>query len=721
MTSATLKALALSAAAPRFRRQGGAWQLCLESIADLRHALELDDALWVANSAPVATLAVDPVFLSWLDQDGDGRIREDAVREAIRWFLDHLQAEPLGRPGDTTLAFEAIRPEGPESAHLHAAARKVARRFGNAGAQTVSLDQVRQIMRQVEQGGLDRPGLVRPEAAASDGVRQLIEDVLGTLASSGANPPPSAITIEQLEQFLVDTRDFLGWLDESQLPDSQTRTPLMPLGAATMPAFDLFAKLTPRLDPYFTLCDAVRFNLARANKSAPATESGSPPDWNDPNAVREQMERAPVAWPTPDGKLNFETAINPLCRETLEAFRREVLEPLLGGPVFQLDAAQWQQVKRTFAPHVEWRSRQPATPASRIPAERLRRYLGQPELADRVRALIADSHGTAFDLENLRRLEKLLLFQAYLLRLTNSFVNFSDLYHPEHRALFEMGTLVMDGRRFTFSVKVVDRALHARFSNASNMFVLYAEIIGDRGTILYEVAVPVTGGVKGTLQADKWGTFIDCNGRMLNAHIVQTVENPVSLREAIAAPFKRLGGALMARFGEKTAEQEKKLETLTTQTIVGAVPPASQAGQRTGTPILANPGGILAGGGIAIAALGSSLAFITSTLSRLDWTTILASLLGAAAAVIVPVALVAMVKLAGRDLSCMLEGSGWGINARMALTRTLAGTFTRRPTPLFVALKAHTRRRLWWLLLVVALALGAGALILWNEWVPGSR
>jgi hypothetical protein len=53
----------------------------------------------------------------------------------------------------------------------------------------------------------------------------------------------------------------------------------------------------------------------------------------------------------------------------------------------------------------------------------------------------------------------------------------------------------------------------------------------------------------------------------------------------------------------------------------------------------------------------------------------------------------------------------------MALTRTLAGTFTRRPRPLFFAPKPRVRRRLWILLMVLlALALAAGGLVFWWSW-----
>ena len=87
--------------------------------------------------------------------------------------------------------------------------------------------------------------------------------------------------------------------------------------------------------------------------------------------------------------------------------------------------------------------------------------------------------------------------QAYLLSFANNFVSFPDLYNPKRRALFEMGTLIMDGRHFNLSIRVHDRSQHANIARASNMLVLYAEVGSKAKGKLYEVAVPVTSGSKG--------------------------------------------------------------------------------------------------------------------------------------------------------------------------------------------------------------------------------
>jgi len=142
-------------------------------------------------------------------------------------------------------------------------------------------------------------------------------------------------------------------------------------------------------------------------------------------------------------------------------------------------------------------------------------------------------------LDNIRELERLILYQAYILPLVNSFVSFPNLYDPENRALFEMGTLVMDGRHFTLAVKVLDRDHHVQSSIASNIFVMYLEVYGINGEKRYEVAVPITSGNRGNIRLNKWGIFNDVNGEEWHARVVQIIENPISITEAMVLPLKK--------------------------------------------------------------------------------------------------------------------------------------------------------------------------------------
>src|SRR5688500_17867621 len=86
----------------RFVRHGRAWHLEIDDAESLRSVLELDDALWIATSAPLGTLHADAGLLAGIDLDGDGRITVRDVKAAIRWCFDQL--------GDVSRIGDELRP-----------------------------------------------------------------------------------------------------------------------------------------------------------------------------------------------------------------------------------------------------------------------------------------------------------------------------------------------------------------------------------------------------------------------------------------------------------------------------------------------------------------------------------------------------------------------------------------------------------------------------------
>jgi hypothetical protein len=89
--------------------------------------------------------------------------------------------------------------------------------------------------------------------------------------------------------------------------------------------------------------------------------------------------------------------------------------------------------------------------------------------------------------------------------------------------------------------------------------------------------------------------------------------------------------------------------------------------------------GLVVGGSLALAALGSALAYVVSAVTSIAPLNLVAGLLGIVAVVAGLSALAGWFKLRRRDMGLLLEASGWAINAEMRLTRRLGVTFTRIP------------------------------------------
>lgn len=111
--------------------------------------------------------------------------------------------------------------------------------------------------------------------------------------------------------------------------------------------------------------------------------------------------------------------------------------------------------------HDEWmRNKAGASSLEKLGSETLNRYQSD-NYREALTETIKKSAKTALTLDNIRLIEKLILYQAYMMILVNNFVSFPYLYDPHKRAVFEMGTLIIDGRHFNFSLKIEDRGKHS--------------------------------------------------------------------------------------------------------------------------------------------------------------------------------------------------------------------------------------------------------------------
>ncbi len=582
----------------RFRRCGRSWHPCVDTGHDLEGLLDLDEALWVATAAPVDTFRTDAEFLAGLDADGDGHIRVDDVRAAIRWLLATLRDPSDIAPGHTQLALGALRED---CATLRASGALVLRWMGADPEGAVTLEAVRALRAQLGDGV--------PSATAAPAMRALC------------------------------------------------------------------AAVADRVDHYFNLCDAVRVDPRLATRTDALRV-----DVDDPAAVAAFLTGAPLASPREDGVLHFGEGLNPRHAPALRRLAREVVGPMTNGRSASLDRAGWRAIQERLA----------ATDAP------------------------TDAGPDAAAVAGLRDLERLLLFQAWMMPFVNGFVTGRDLYRTGVQPLFSWGTLVIDGRWFTLAVRVPDALRHEEFTHDGALCVLYVQV-GDRdGTWDYEVAVPFTSGRLGRLVEGMWGVFVEPDGRERHAQVRRLVLHPISLRDAIVSPFRRLSDALEGALDSASgATGPTALDRL----LPTAKPPAVLLPPAAGAPAAKVSGStgvlaIAAGAGIAIAALSSAVTyvgdrFVAATAAIGAWLTnlplvdvlppraaqavawgaypfavvaVIGSVVGGVAlAYVIPVSVSAWLKLRRRDLGVLLIGSGWAVNTRMFVTRPVARDYTRTP------------------------------------------
>lgn len=692
-----------------FNRYGRTYQLSIRSANDLAHVVDLDEAHWVATGTATSAIHLDPAFEGYLDTDSNGRIMCFEIKDAILWLLNHLSDRSDIDARSTTLRLAALDINHDSGANLLRSAQTILRQLNTDSMDTISLEQVRTMKAATEQTPVSAAGVVIPDATDDPALRQFITDIISTLGGTDHPCGKPGVTREHLTAFVAAAREFLDWHARCSLTQTAEAHASTATGTITAAMFDVFAALKPHIDCFFAQCDVIGFDARAADLTRPSDEALKAVRLNDTRTIETLLKQSPICEPRAKGNLFLDERANPAFLPQLQKLRSTVLNDILHRDTNVLTHEDWVRVKNHFVEHEAWLDEKQGAAVEKLGKQRLRECL-DPSYAAKLNALIEESSATAKELGNIRQVEKLILCQAHILTLVNNFTSFPYLYDPHERAVFEIGTLVIDGRHLTFSVRVEDRKAHRALAQSSNIFVVYAEITPgpDVGTYRgkeetprpYIIAAPVTYGGKGNLCIGKRGIFEDIHGNEADASVVEIIENPISIVEAMISPFQRLGRMLtgkieaMATLAEKGFEN--KAETAVTQL---------QTGGSTGgaAPKALPTSGLLIGGSVAIAALGSALAFITKTLSELKWHQILVGIAVAILAVMIPVCMVTLMKLRKRDLGAILEGSGWAINARMRLTFKQGRMFTRRPA--FPADAKGLQRQSW---LGILLALLAG-------------
>jgi hypothetical protein len=646
-----------------FNKLGDSYHFRIENQHDLAKVLDLDEALWIATTAPSSTLKTDAAFLEHLDSDQDKRIRAEEIKDGIRYLFEQLSDHSSIRENNTSLPLSAVNENSEIGRRIRGSAEKILKRLEQAPT-TITLDQVRTIKQEVLEGGLDQAGVVLPEATDEERIRVFIEDVVATVGGADHPSGSQGVDLKSLQNFMTQCGAYLDWRLEAGAIGTEDVTEILVLGPATGRRYALFQKLRNKLYQYFLLCDIKRLNPDLLERAVNNPEVNAAYNLMNIDDAESYLGSAPLSMLEHDGSLDLKGEINPYFIEDLREFAEHIVKPLLGAETTRLDKEGFTTLQQLFKPYKKWMDRKPATAVENLGDHTLQRYAEDASLKTTIEELIDKSHQTAIILENLYEVERLILYQAHMLPLVNSFVSFPYLYDPERRALFEEGTLVMDGRHFTMAVKVEDRQRHIATCKGSNIFVLYCELFGKDGSKLHEIAVPVTAGNRGTLQLNKWGIFNDLSGNELHAKVVDIVENPISVSEAVIDPFMRLKTTFFSRLEEFSSKAEEQLFK------------EKDKDKKKET----SSGTLLGIGGVAVAALGSSLAFITQTISAMSLKTVFVAILVIAALIVVPTAVSAYARLSRRDLSAILEGAGWGLNSRMKLTTPQANNFTRRPS-----------------------------------------
>jgi hypothetical protein len=652
-----------------YRRYGGSLQVDIPHFDALLEAISIPETQWIATACPVEGLQCDPRFLSFMDTDGNGRIRVAEVRDAVKHTAKLLQFRKGVDARSEVLELDALSPEG---AKIKAAALRILGSLKATDTARISLEQVRASEKVLRDAGINGDGIVAP-TFLPEKVRGLASRIMAAFPEVKNRAGQAGIDLPTLQRFRDARTALLAhmaqkvavhvWSEQSLARAQRTR------------------EVRPLLDAYFLQCRLVAAQ-PEAAASLKLTAGRVEGALGDTAALEKAAAALPIAPVEPTGVLTWTRLYRGPAFETLEAFRKEVAAPATGDAEKLGDAA-WKELSAKADAVLAWQATFEASPVRGLLDELS--SIADADL-EAIEAACKADLALKEELDAITELERLILYQRWLLTFANNFISMPDLYTSKKDALFERGTLILGGRKYMLSVLAQPRAAHATLASQGTTCILYVKVTPKEGGEGYEVAVPVTRGRSTELEVGKRGIFHDVEDKEHDAIVTQVIRHPVSLWEAMTMPFQRIGAFISSKVegfassGDKAFQEqlEKGYASTTTVATTALAAPPPAAGAPAPAPA-SGIAGLVAAGGIAVAAVGSSLAFIVSQAKALTLVDVISAAIIITTVVMLPAGLFGWLKLRRRNLALLLEGSGWALNDRLMLTRDLSALVTRKP------------------------------------------
>jgi hypothetical protein len=708
----------------QFHRVGGLDQVSIETAEDLRAIQRLDQKLWVALSCPVNGLELDQRTLELLDLDHDGRVRAPEVLAALAFCEARLADLGSLLKGEAALPLSAISTATPEGQALRAAARRVLASLGRPDASELTPADVKDLSHVFESGVLDGDGVVPPEQAGDDeATRQALLDVMACAGPVTGRNGKHGVDRARLAAFFAELAAFQAWQEDGRA------TGALVFGDATGAAWEALKVVREKVDDYFARCRLAAMDPRGAALLNRTDDEFKALAARQLSAGSAELAAFPLARAEAGRALPLVEGGNPAWAEALLALRATAVKSAFGAERDTLTEAEWGQLQATLAPCQDWMGRKQGASVEPLGPARVRQLLtGGARGA--IEQLIADDEALQAETNAVADVARMVHGYRDLAVLLRNFVNFADFYDPGKAAIFQAGTLFLDARSCDLCIRVTDPSAHAPLAMGSNMYIAYCEL-KRAGSESMKIAACFTQGDSDFIAVGRHGIFYDRQGRDWDATVVRLVDNPIALRQAFAAPYKKFIKLIEQQTARFAAAREKEADARLASAAALHLPPGAAPAAPPPAVDVGKMVGIIAALGVGVGALATILGGMVSGFIGLQpWWAKLVALGGVVLIISGPSMLVAWLKLRQRTLGPLLDATGWAINGRIRINRPLGTALTdvallppgarRSLEDPFEDVGAKQRRRAVVLLLVLlAVALAAARAMRWWPFQAG--
>jgi hypothetical protein len=455
---------------PKFFRAGGFDQVKLDNGADLVALEQLDQKLWVALSCPIKGLEFDAKTLELIDTDKDGRVRVPEIVAAVKWAAANLKNLDERTAGSESLPLQAINDSTQEGKQLLASAQHILENLGKPDSPSVSIADTTDTTRIFAQTKFNGDGIVPADSADDDWTKAVINDIISCQGGETDRIGAPGVSQTKVDRFFADLQAYSDWWKEAE--DSAPTA--LPLGNATPSAAETLNAVRAKVDNYFTRCRLAEFDVRAVAVRNPSPEDLAALASKDLSASGAEAASFPLAKVEAGKPLPLKEGLSPAWAEALGKLEAEVITPLLGGGRTSVTVEEWATLWAKFGPYREWLAKKAGASVEKLGLSRLREIVAGGA-KERITALIAKDKALEPQAQAIAAVDRLVRYYRDLCRLLNNFVSFTDFYSPERKAVFQAGTLYLDGRSCELCVRVDDAAKHGALASLSKTYLAYCD------------------------------------------------------------------------------------------------------------------------------------------------------------------------------------------------------------------------------------------------------
>jgi hypothetical protein len=645
-----------------FFRAGGFNQVALNSGADLLHLDQLDQKLWVALACPTSGLEFDKATLALIDTDKDGRVRAPELIAAVKWAGGLLKNPDDLLKGSPTLRPAAINEATPEGKSIANFARQV---LAKADTAEITIDEAVNAAQTFAAKPFNGDGIIPADSAGDEATKAVILDVISCAGADTDASGKPGLSQNRVDQFFADAAAYSEWWKKAEGDAA-----VLPLGLNTETAAAAIRAVRPKVDDFFARCRLAAFDPRSVNALNRDEKDFLALAAKDLTSNHSEIASFPLAQVAAGKPLPLTQGVNPAWTNAMATFQAAAVQPLLGEKS-SLTEADWAALLAKIAPFEAWCGTKTGASTEKLGLKRVREILATPA-KDKLTALIAKDKAEEGNAQAVVGLNRLVHYHRDLYKLCNNFVNFRDFYGRKDKAIFQAGTLYLDQRSCDLCLTVEDGGRHAAMAGLAGTYLAYCDCYRKGTGEKMQIVAAFTGGDSDNLMVGRNGIFYDRQGRDWDATITKITDNPISIRQAFWAPYKKL----VRSIEERAAKQAAAAEAASSAKLEAAAAATTEPGKIKPEAPKKIDVGIVAAMAVAFGAIGTAVGYLLGFFQKLPQWQIPLVLILIMLMISAPSMAIAWLKLRKRNLGPILDANGWAVNARAKMNVPFGGALT---------------------------------------------